>query len=142
MVTDTRVLLRTNAGTALRVRTSGRTPAASRRTWQVNMGGVEKFPFLAVHVCTTTSPLFHIFEGRPRRLTKPGKNTPELARRRIIPVIPTVRGSEPPLGRKHLCNADVPRFSRFFSPRVWKPRTDLATPECSRPFPTPTCGPQ
>lgn len=83
---------------------SGTIPAASRWTWRVNTGGVEKFPFLAVRVCTTPPPLFHIFEGRPRRLTKPGKNTPELATRRIIPVIPTVlpqqRGSEPPPRQK------------------------------------------
>lgn len=83
---------------------SGTIPAASRWTWRVNTGRVEKFPFLAVRVCTTPPPLFHIFEGRPRRLTKPGKNTPELARRRVIPVIPTVlpqqRGSEPPPRQK------------------------------------------
>lgn len=102
---------------------------ASGWTWQVNMDKVEKFPFLAFHICTTTSPLFHIFEERPRRLAKPGQNTPELTRRRII-TINLLKSQQFHNGeRVSLLSAenifemptwDVPRFSRFFSPRVWK----------------------
>lgn len=96
-------------GTALRLLTPGTILVLSRWTWQVNMDEVERFPYLTVHICTTTSSLFHIFEERPRRLTNLGKNTPEWAETPHyyhyyleVTVIRQQRWSEPPFSRKHL----------------------------------------